>query len=459
MQQQKNSLKRLFAVVVAVVALSVTASAQTSSINAFSPYTMYGIGEINTPGTLAMRSMGGVGVAARQTGMINLLNPAGFSLVTRKSFLLDVALEGQNYYNYQTVEGAEKKSAYNSFNIREFAFLMPLAKNLGLGFSVTPYSSVGYRMMYDHVYDASDPVWGHEGRVNYSYQGEGDVTEVKVGIGYEVVKNLSIGVAMQYYWGDIDRAFVMTPVSITGNGSYGSVSGNSEYAISNIKAQFGVQWNALLTQKRVLTFGATYDIGGDLNPDVTSVVTGGDLYGTAVAADDNHLSITLPRQLTIGAFYQTAKWAIGLDYTYQEWTANKGSENTGVSGVEQSHMVVAYTDTHTIKAGMEFVPARYDTRRFWRRWSYRLGVRYGSHNQTFDGHKLQEYAVTAGFGIPIKFLGISSVDFAVEYGDRGFNVAKEIGLVRQKYVKFGVGFKLFAGAENHEYWFLRPKYD
>ena len=122
-------------------------------------------------------------------------------------------------------------------------------------------------------------------------------------------------------------------------------------------------------------------------------------------------------------------------------------------------MVVAYTDTHTIKAGMEFVPARYDTRRFWRRWSYRLGVRYGSHNQTFDGHKLQEYAVTAGFGIPIKFLGISSVDFAVEYGDRGFNVAKEIGLVRQKYVKFGVGFKLFAGAENHEYWFLRPKYD
>ena len=52
--------------------VGVSARAQSGSINAFSPYTMYGVGEINTPGTLAMRSMGGVGVAARQVGMINL---------------------------------------------------------------------------------------------------------------------------------------------------------------------------------------------------------------------------------------------------------------------------------------------------------------------------------------------------------------------------------------------------
>jgi len=31
--------------------------------------------------------------------------------------------------------------------------------------------------------------------------------------------------------------------------------------------------------------------------------------------------------------------------------------------------------------------------------------------------------------------------------------------VRQQYVKFSIGFTLFAGAENSEYWFLRPKYD
>lgn len=458
MQQRKNSLKRLLAVVAVVMTVS-AAWAQTSSINAFSPYTMYGIGEINTPGTLSMRSMGGVGVAARQTGMINLLNPAGFSLVTRKSVLLDVALEGQNYYNYQTVAGEEKKSAYNSMNIRSFALLLPVAKSFGLAISVTPYSSVGYRMMYDHEYDASDPIWGHVGRVNYSYQGEGDVTEVKIGLGYEVVKNLSVGIAMQYYWGDIDRLFVMTPVSIVGSGAYGSVSGASEYAISRIKAQMGVQWNAILTQKRILTLGAAYDFGGDLKPSVTSTVQGGDLYATSIMADANDMDIILPRQLSLGAFYQTAKWSVGLDYTFQGWEDNSWREHTGVTGAEQSSMEVAYTNTHTVKAGVEWVPARYDTRRFWRRWAYRAGIRYGSHNQTFNGQQLDELAITAGLGIPIKFLGVSAVDIGFEYGNRGFNVAKELGLVRQEYFKFGVGFKLFAGAENHEYWFLRPKYD
>ena len=140
---------------------------------------MYGIGEINTPGTQSMRSMGGAGVAARMTGTINLLNPAGLSLVMQKSFTLDASLEGQNYYNAQTVDGVSKKSAYNTFNIRSFAILMPLAKNLGFSVSVNPYSSVGYRVTYDHPFDANDPVWGNVGRINYAYAGEGDVTEVK----------------------------------------------------------------------------------------------------------------------------------------------------------------------------------------------------------------------------------------------------------------------------------------
>ena len=47
----------------------------------------------------------------------------------------------------------------------------------------------------------------------------------------------------------------------------------------------------------------------------------------------------------------------------------------------------------------------------------------------------------------------------VEYGRRGYNVADRLGLVRQQYFKFAVGFTLFAGQENGEYWFMRPKYE
>ena len=181
--QVKNTLIKL--VVIAAVMIPYASAAQTSSINAFSPYTMYGIGEQNTPGTLPMRSMGGVGVAMRSSGVVNLLNPAAFSAAPQKSFLFNFGLEGQNYYNSQKVDGMSKSTAYNTFNFHDIAFQLPLAKKLGLGFSLTPYSSVGYRTKYTHDYDPSDPVWGNVGRAQYVYQGEGDVTEVKVGLGWE----------------------------------------------------------------------------------------------------------------------------------------------------------------------------------------------------------------------------------------------------------------------------------
>ncbi|MDO4758942.1 MAG: hypothetical protein Q4A18_06750 [Rikenellaceae bacterium] len=458
MQQQNN---RWFILLVAFLFASATATAQSGSINAFSPYTMYGIGEVNTPGSVAQRSMGGVGVAARQTGMINLLNPAANSLVQRKSFLVNFAGEGQNYYNKQTVGGQEKKAAHNSFSIRDIAVLMPLHKNLGLSVSVTPYSSVGYKMMYDHTYDENDPVWGNVGRVNYQYQGEGDLTEVKLAVGYQLFKNFSVGAAVQYYWGTIDRTFVMVPVSIVGNSNFGSITGDSEYSVSRFKAQLGAQWTALLTEKRILTFGAVYDFGGDLDPNISHVIKTDDLYETTVSTDADYIAVALPRRLSLGAYYQTAKWALGLDYDYNGWAgSNKKREMTGVDGATGGQMEVAYRDTHTLKAGVEFTPARYDVRRFFNRWSYRAGIRYGSYHQTYDGHELNELAVTAGLGVPFKFLGMSGVDVAFEYGMRGFNVAKSVGLVRQDYFKFSVGFRLFAsGTENNEYWFMRPKYD
>lgn len=457
MQQQKNSRLALLWVV-AMLLLGVSAQAQSGSINAFSPYTMYGIGEVNTPGTIAQRSMGGVGVATRQAGTINLLNPAGLSMVSRKSFLLNFGGEGQNYYNSQTLNGDAKKSAHNSFSIRDIAVLMPLYKSLGLSVSVTPYSSVGYQMMYDHAFSENDPVWGNVGRVNYQYQGEGDVTEVKLGIGYELFKNFSIGVAMQYYWGDIDRSFVMVPVAIVGGGTFNSISGQSKYSVSRLKAQVGVQWNAILTEKRILTFGAAFDFGGDLNPNVSQSIYGHD---TVVKGDTTHMALSLPRKLVAGVFYQNAKLAVGVDYDYQNWgSSNKTSEMTGVNAATGTAFKVAYRDTHAIKAGVEFTPARYDVRRFWKRWSYRAGLRYGSFHQSYDGHDLTEMAVTCGVGIPFKFLGMSAVDVGFEYGQRGYNVAKHVGLVRQQYFKFAIGFRLFAsGTENNEYWFMRPKYD
>ena len=58
--------------------------AQTDgTYSGFSPYSVFGVGQLHQPGTAWNRSMGGVGIAARNNRYINILNPA--SMTARKS--------------------------------------------------------------------------------------------------------------------------------------------------------------------------------------------------------------------------------------------------------------------------------------------------------------------------------------------------------------------------------------
>ena len=261
------------AVVVALTVLGVReVSAQSdAALTAYSPYTMFGVGELQTIGTTQMRSMGGVGVAWRSTQMPSLMNPAGYSATLQKSFLFDVGIEGNFLRNAQRQYAGDSytvaKNGKNSVNIHEIAIQFPLAKRLGMGLSLMPYSSVGYKMSF---LDQSSDIAGNIGSASYTYSGNGDITEVKLGVGWEPFKNFSFGAAAKYYWGRILHNYSSAVENnIVGNGSYLSIVGENEYYVSTFKFQVGVQWNAIANDKRMLTFGATYDYGGGLRPKVT----------------------------------------------------------------------------------------------------------------------------------------------------------------------------------------------
>ena len=274
-------------------------------------------------------------------------------------------------------------------------------------------------------------------------------------IGWEVVKRVSIGVAAQYYWGDIERTY-QTVVSnnIVNGGSVNTVTGTDSYGISRIKMQLGLQADLIQSERQVLTLGATYDMGGNLRPSVNQTVVNGDIYGTVVRGDTTRMALKLPVQLGVGLYYQNAKIAAGVDYIYQNWENNESPKS--VPGAVN----VAYKNTNTVKLGFEYTPNRMDIRNYLKRWSYRVGFRYGTYYQTFEGKTLSQYAVTAGFGMPVRFLGRSSIDFGVEFGQRGNDSPlridnRQIGLVRQRYVKFSLGLTLFG----EDSWFVRYKYD
>ena len=442
--------------VVATVLLPACAFGQTSSINAFSPYSMYGLGEINTPGTLQMRAMGGAGVAQRVVSAVNTLNPASYSATMQRSFLFNFGVDGSIYKNTQTIYSADSqrnaKTGYGSFNFHEIALQFPLTRGLGVGLSLNPYSSVGYRMQ---GYEQNDDVLADVGRVRYYYEGEGDITEVKIGIGWEVFKRFSIGAAMQYYWGDIDRNYSTAVTGNYGDGVFSSTIGLENYAVSRIKCQFGLQWGIYQSTRHLLTFGATYDLGGDLSPTVTNSLYINNVFQSGVVNSVQRLDLRLPQQVSGGFYYQNPKITAAVDYTYQNWAARNSQVEKVADGFE-----VAYADTHTFKMGVEYTPNLYDVRNYMRRVRYRVGFRTGDYYQTFQNKRIRQYAVTAGFGFPIKFMGMSSIDVGFEYGMRGDRTMlqvdnRRLGLVRQNYFKFSLGIAMFGD----DGWFYKYKYN
>ena len=463
MQQMRNRRVAFWAaLMVAVMSLSATVevSAQNSSVNAYSPYTMYGIGELGTHGNAINRMMGGVGVAWRSTQMVSMLNPAGYSAMRRKSFILDVSAEGyflsnrQNKYDTTGAYLRQAKNAKNTVNLREIAVQMPLAKGLGLGISLAPYGSVGYSMS---SVEESEDMWGNIGRVMYTYEGDGDVTEVKAGIGWQPFKGFSIGIAAKYYWGNIQHNYASSVSNdYVGSGDYVTAIGLHDYAISNFKFQVGLQWSIISNDKRLLTVGATYDYGGPLRPKVSRTVIINDLNSTVVEREDERGQMRLPHSVNAGVMYQDNKFTAGFDYQYQNW----GGDNSLVESADGG-LDVRYTNTHTYKVGFEYTPNRFDVRSYLRRVAYRVGFRYGNYYQTYGGKRLDQYAVTAGFGFPLRFLGSTSIDAGVEIGGLGTLASvvnasgQRIGLIRQNYVKVTLGISLFG----EDYWFVRPKYD
>ena len=451
----------------ALVMLPLCASAQTSSVNAYSPYSMYGPGELLTPGSVQMRAMGGVGIAKRSITNVNTLNPAAASIAPQKSFLFEVGVDATHYRNNQVKFGPDgsrlnkARTVYNTVNIHNISLLFPLAKSLGVSFAIAPYSSVGYKMK---VPDEEQDNWADSGRVMYGYSGEGDISEVKLSVGWAPWRNFSIGVAAKYFWGSIDRTYV-TEVThkITGSGAFNATRGVDNYVVNNFKMQAGVQWNAILNETRILTVGATYDLGGRLNPKRKSYVytdnTINSINPFPVRNDLQTLELVVPHQVGVGLFYQDRIVAWGLDYNYAAWGANNSSFSENAS----YDLPVQYVDTHTIKAGFEITPRRNDVRNYLNRMSYRVGARLGNYYQSFGGARINQMAITAGIGFPVKVWGSSSVNIAFEYGrmssPKSVQIdARKVGLTTQNYYKISIGFDLFS-VDTSDYWFVRQKFD
>ena len=76
MQALKTNVFKTIIAILLLLPMGAKAQTLVSSVNTYSPYSMYGMGELSTKGNVIQRSMGGMGIAMWTNNMVNVLNPA-----------------------------------------------------------------------------------------------------------------------------------------------------------------------------------------------------------------------------------------------------------------------------------------------------------------------------------------------------------------------------------------------
>ncbi|MFI3294935.1 MAG: hypothetical protein R3Y19_02850 [Rikenellaceae bacterium] len=436
--------------------LSVTnLKAQNSTPVIFSPYSMYGFGEFVSPANISNRMMGGAGVALYDPTKINYINPAALGSMRQNTALFSFAGEGvSNYFKVNSVDINQDpytaSSLNNSFSLHDVGFAIPLAKGIGLSVSMNPVSSVGYSTVY---VDNNQDIIENIGRVAYSYYGEGGLSAVNTSVGMNVVKGLTIGATMIYYFGNIDRYYTAEVVPLLDNILTYYMRGRETYHFSKVSAAFGFQYAARVSKTGVLSFGATYSLPTNFNTTYAReqmLLNESYSLSDTVSMSSASIPIKLPSKLTAGVAYANGRFTVAADYSTQDWTGayDTDYETTGYGLTRQQQL----------NLGVSFTPNRYDLRKALNRWTYKAGFIYSTSYYTMTDsesgvvYQPKKIGGTLGVEMPLNRMGTTTLNIGLEAGHQG---TTQYNQVSDTYVKVLVGFSLFGD----DLWFKRRKLD
>ena len=433
-------IERIFLLSVFLI-ISVCVSAQDGTYGAYSPYSIYGIGDISKEGTAFNKSMGGVGVATRNRRFINYLNPAAVTARDSLSFMADFGLSQSNNVYKQ----GDLRSAHNTFNIYNFVMSFPIYRSSAFMVGITPFSDTGY----DFSSIETDPnIIGQTGNISYDSYGTGSVYNVFAGAGVTLWKRLSLGAEAIYYFGNLDKVTNMD----YSNSSYRSVNSGNDLMIRGTTGKFGLQYEQKLGGDVSMIIGATYRLstsmkGNSINyryakqDSVTDTLKyqEGDLRKAGLKFAD---------ELGVGISVKGGeKWTAEFNYFRSDWRNSGFDSNSGFS-VKSDNETFTSTVSQSFRAGFEIVPNRNDIRYYLRKCAYRAGVYYDQSYYRLNGNNVNSMGITLGVTLPV-FRLYNGLTLGVDLGQRA---STRNNMIRERYATFMIGFNI------HDIWFQKIQY-
>ena len=434
-------IKKLCIVLLALAAFNIHAQEGTTS-----PYSFYGIGSLKFKGTTENRSMGGLSIYTDSIH-INLRNPASYGGLNLKSFNNEsrpIKFTVGGSHSSTTLKTTSDSQEASATTFDYLALSMPIGK-LGVGFGLMPYTSVGYKL--ESLNDADV--------ITNRYRGEGGVNKAFLGFGYQIAKDLSIGVDASYNFGNIQNSAIEFVYNDEGEILQYQSRESNRSDISGLNFNFGVIYNPMISEKLQLTTAFTFTPESDLtsnnertiativiNPESGQEFPVNEIKEDLDARGLKTTALTLPSKTAVGVgIGQPRKWFFGAEYT----SLKTSQFANPIFSIDNA----TFEDASEIALGGFFIPQYSSFNKYWKRVVYRAGIRFENTGLKINNESIKEFGISFGVGIPVGNV-FSNANFGFEIGKRGVT---DQNLIQENFVNFQLSLSL------NDRWFQKRKFN
>ena len=405
-----------------------------SQISTNSPYSRFGLGNLNNSSSADQLGMGGSSVVYNNPDVINFNNPATYSSFKAKSFLFTTSLNS-SASRFTTSNNIQYE---NNTSFSKIALGFPVNKYISVSSGLLPFSNVGYQLDYNDTENFL------EDTVSISSIGNGGLSKYYLGASVKLHKTLSVGVNASYLFGGLSR----NKTADFNNSSIFNVSSVNRTNITGVSFETGLLFNKDLSEDNNISFGLTYNHNANLNARRTLLGTTYELNNSLLVIKDTFQNevengtIVLPSKLSAGMMYSSEKWLLLANYSSQNW-----SDYSLTFGEEREDDNLE--NSVCVSSGLQYTPEFNSVTKYWKRINYRMGARYDKTYLSLKDLQLTEKSLSFGLGLPVKRSN-SFYNIGMEVGKQGTTQDK---LIQERFVRFTFGVT-FKGL-----WFVKRKYD
>lgn len=391
-------------------AAALLAFGSTKAQNMNTPYSIYGLGDIDHHVYNRTSGMGGAGLGRLSSYYIIDNNPAGLTGLSRSFYLIDAAATGKTV-RYKGTSIDADNSNNKDFWVKRLALAVKIngfwASSIGFG----QFSNVNY------AYAGTKAIEGSTQQYTTAQTGDGGLNEYYWTNAVSLNKHLSLGLRSSIIAGAINRY-----ETIADAGLDQTVTTKVQDYYGSARFQAGAIYNHDLGKKWNISLGGRYSPRVKMIAERTLSVSEGStsLLNSEFVGNGR---FDLPRSWGTGlVLKRNNRISYALDYTYDDWS--------GVGIRKQGWQMVS---SHKLAGGVEFAKHAVVGNMLLEKRYFQVGGFVGKSPLQINNQEITEFGVTAGIGGTAGRNLIYTL--ALEAGKRG---TTQKNLIRENYAQITI---------------------